>query len=79
MFKNSIISLLGAALLIKCLPWSAGWTPQETAGFFIGSAGTLIIFCLFCQETAEKWRKYRARVRQVRETVERLRGGGGRK
>lgn len=75
MFKNIIISLLSAALLVKCVPWSAAWTAQETAGFFIGAAGTLLFFCLFCQETAEKWRKYRARVKEVRETVERLRAG----
>lgn len=75
MFKNVIISLMAAALFVQCVPWSADWTARETIGFFIGAAGALIIFCLFCQKTTEKWRKYRDRVQKVQETVERLREG----
>lgn len=73
MFRNIVISILAAVLIVEKVPWFAVCAPGEKIGIFIGICIPLIIFCLFCQETGEKWRKYRARVRKIEKSLERMR------
>ncbi|MCM1112175.1 MAG: hypothetical protein NC399_02855 [Muribaculum sp.] len=72
--KNIIISALGAALAIRIIPWFAETSPLEQTGIFAGIFVPLIIFCFFCEEMAEKWRKYRGRVQEITELLLRLKG-----
>lgn len=73
MLKNIVISILAAVLIMEKVPWFAACALGEKIGIFIGICIPLIIFCLFCQEMAEKWRKYRARVRKIEEKLENMR------
>lgn len=71
--KNVIISILAALLTVEKVPWYSTCTTMEKIGIFIGIFIPLIIFCFFCEEMAEKWRKYRKRVQALRGEVTRLR------
>ncbi len=75
MFKNMIMAALAAVLTIEECTWFQGCTVQEKLGVFLGISIPLFIFFVFLEETAEKWRKYRERCREVEQTVERLRKG----
>ena len=70
--KNIIISILAALLTVEYVPWFAVCTVPEKIGVMIGVGIPLIIFCFFLDFWAEKYRKWRARVRKVRRAVERL-------
>lgn len=73
MYKNIAISLLGAWVLRDVF----GTTEvREQIAIVMGLAAMLFIFCLFCEDQAEKWQKYSQRVRDLEENLERLRGGG---
>ena len=73
MYKNIAISLLGAWALRDVF----GTTEVgEQIAIVMGLAAMLFIFLLFCEDQAEKWKKYSQRVRDLEENLERLRGGG---
>ena len=73
MYKNIAISLLGAWVLRDVF----GTTEvREQIAIVMGLAAMLFIFLLFCEDQAEKWKKYSQRVRDLEENLERLRGGG---
>ena len=73
MYKDIVISFLGAWILRDVF----GTTEVgEQIAMIMGLAAMLFIFCLFCEEQAEKWKKYSQRVRDLEENLERLRGGG---
>lgn len=82
MYKNIIISVLTAELLIKH-PWYAGCTLSERIALIMGTATVVFIFLLFLedlwkkiQKCIRKVRRYRMRVRRLRNTIKKLREGG---
>lgn len=73
MYKDIVISFLGAWILRDVF----GTTEvREQIAIVMGLAAMLFIFLLFCEDQAEKWKKYSQRVRDLEENLERLRGGG---
>lgn len=76
MIKNIVISILAAVLVVEKVPWYRVCTVEEKVGIFIGISIPLIIFCFFCEEIVEKWRKYRQRVKFVEREVTKLRNEG---
>lgn len=72
MIKNIVISTLAAVLTVECVPWFAVCTVPEKTGVMIGVGIPLIIFCFFLDFWHQRYRKWRARVRKIRMTVERL-------
>lgn len=77
MIKNAIISVLAAVLAVDKFSKLTDLTASEQIGLWIAFAGILIIFCIFLEDKAEKWRKRRIRVQRIRELLERLRRRGG--
>lgn len=77
MIKNAIISVLAAVLAVDKFSKLTDLTASEQIGLWIAFAGILIIFCIFWEDKAEKWRKRRIRVQRIRELLERLRRRGG--
>lgn len=73
MYKDIAISILGALLLEPVFNTTE---IGEQIAIVMGLAAMLFIFCLFCEDQAEKWQKYSQRVRDLEENLERLRGGG---
>ena len=73
MYKDIVISLLGALLLKSIFNTTE---IGEQIAIVMGLADMLFIFLLFCEDQAEKWQKYSQRVRDLEENLERLRGGG---
>lgn len=73
MYKDIVISLLGALLLEPVFNTTE---VGEQIAMVMGLAAMLFIFCLFCEDQVEKWQKYSQRVRDLEENLERLRGGG---
>ena len=72
MYKDIVISLLGALLLEPILsPTDRG----EQIAIVMGLATVLFIFCLFCEVLSEKWQKYSQRVQDLEQRLEQLRGG----
>lgn len=72
MYKDIVISFLGAWILRDVF----GTTEvREQIAIVMGLAAMLFIFA-FCEDQAEKWKKYSQRVRDLEENLERLRGGG---
>lgn len=73
MYKDIVISFLGAWILRDVF----GTTEvREQIAIVMGLAAMLFIFLLFCEDQAEKWKKYSQRVRDLEENLGRLRGGG---
>lgn len=73
MYKNIAISLLGAWVLRDVF----GTTEvREQIAIVMGLAAMLFIFCLFCEEQAEKWQEKRRRARIMELRIAKLRGGG---
>lgn len=75
MYKDIVISLLGALLLE---PIFATTEIGEQIAMVMGLAAMLFIFCLFCEDQVEKWREYSQRVQDLEQRLEQLRGGGKR-
>ena len=73
MYKDIVISLLGALLLE---PVFKATEVGEQIAMIMGLAAMLFIFCLFCEEQAEKWQEKRRRARIVELRIAKLRGGG---
>ena len=73
MYKDIVISILGALLLEPIFNTTG---IGEQIAIVMGLAAMLFIFCLFCEDQAEKWQKYSKRVQDLEENLERLRGGG---
>ena len=73
MYKDIVISLLGALLLEPVL---GSTEVGEQIAIVMGMATVLFIFCLFLENQAEKWQKKKNRIRDLEENLERLRGGG---
>lgn len=72
MYKNIAISLLGAWVLRDVF----GTTEvREQIAIVMGLAAMLFIFCLFCEEQAEKWQEKRRRARIMELRIAQLRGG----
>ena len=72
MYKDIVISFLGAWILRDVF----GTT--EVGGqiaMVMGLAAMLFIFCLFCDDQAEKWQKKRRRARIMEQRIAKLRGG----
>lgn len=72
MYKNIVISFLGAWILRDVF----GITEVgEQIAMIMGLAAMLFIFCLFCEEQAEKWQEKRRRARIMELRIAQLRGG----
>jgi len=72
MYKDIVISLLGALLLEPVFKTTE---VGEQIAMIMGLAAMLFIFCLFCEEQAEKWQEKRRRARIMELRIARLRGG----
>ena len=72
MYKDIVISLLGALLLEPVL---GSTEVGEQIAIVMGLAAMLFIFCLFCEDQVEKWQEYRQRVQDLEQRLEQLRGG----
>lgn len=73
MYKDIVISILGALLLEPVFKTTE---IGERIAIVMGLAAMLFIFCLFCEDQAEKWREYRQRVQDLEQRLGQLRGGG---
>ena len=73
MYKDIVISLLGALLLEPVFKTTE---TGEQIAMVMGLAAMLFIFCLFCEEQAEKWQEKRRRARIMELRIAKLRGGG---
>lgn len=72
MYKDIVISFLGAWILRDAF----GTTEVgEQIAIIMGLAAMLFIFCLFCEEQAEKWQEKRRRARNMEQRIAKLRGG----
>lgn len=72
MYKDIVISFLGAWILRDVF----GTTEVgEQIAMVMGLAAMLFIFCLFCDDQAEKWQKKRRRARIMEQRIAKLRGG----
>ena len=76
--EKDIISLMAAVLAVDKLSGIMSMTAWEQAGLWIGITAILIIFCIFLGILADKWRKRRARVRQLQQILSKLVKGGRR-
>lgn len=72
MYKDIVISLLGALLLEPVFKTTE---VGEQIAIVMGLAAMLFIFCLFCEDQVEKWQEYRQRVQDLEQRLEQLRGG----
>lgn len=72
MYKDIVISLLGALLLEPVFKTTEA---GEQIAMIMGLATMLFIFCLFCEEQAEKRQEKRRRARIMELRVAKLRGG----
>ena len=72
MYKDITISILGALLLEPVFKTTE---VGEQIAIIMGLAAMLFIFCLFCEDQAEKWQKYSQRVQDLEQRLEQLRGG----
>ena len=73
MYKDFVISLLGALLLEPVL---GSTETGEQIAIVMGLAAMLFIFCLFCEDQLEKLQKKQKRIRELERKLEELRGGG---
>ena len=72
MYKDIVISFLGALLLEPVFKTTE---VGEQIAMIMGLAAMLFIFCLFCEEQAEKWQEKRRRARIMELRIAKLRGG----
>ena len=72
MYKDIVISLLGALLLEPVL---GSTEVGEQIAIVMGLAAMLFIFCLFCEDQLEKMQKKQKRIRELEHKLEELRGG----
>ena len=75
MYKDIVISLLGALLLEPVL---GSTEVGEQIAIVMGMATVLFIFCLFLENQVEEWQKKQKRIRELERKLEELRGGGKR-
>ena len=75
MYKDIVISLLGALLLEPVL---GSTEVGEQIAIVMGMATVLFIFCLFLENQVEEWQKKQNRIRELERKLEELRGGGKR-
>lgn len=72
MYKDIVIAFLGAWILRDVF----GTTEiGEQIAMIMGLAAMLFIFCLFCEDQAEKWQEKRRRARNMEQKIAKLRGG----
>ena len=72
MYKDIVISLLGALLLKSIFNTTE---IGEQIAIIMGLAAMLFIFCLFCEDQVEKWQEKRRRARIIEQMIAQLRGG----
>ena len=72
MYKDIVISFLGAWILRDVFRTTE---VGEQIAMIMGLAAMLFIFCLFCEEQAEKWQEKRRRARIMELRIAQLRGG----
>ena len=75
MYKDIVISLLGALLLEPVFKTTE---VGEQIAMIMGLAAMLFIFCLFCENLTEKLQDKRLRARNMEQRIAMLRGGGKR-
>ena len=75
MYKDIVISLLGALLLEPVFKTTE---VGEQIAMIMGLAAMLFIFCLFLENQVEEWQKKQKRIRRMERKLEELRGGGKR-
>ena len=76
MVKDIIISILAAGLIVDKLSGLASLSVRYQIGLWIAFTCILIIFLLFLEDVAEKWRQRKERIRRIQEQLEILRGKG---
>ena len=72
MYKDIVISLLGAWILRDVFRTTE---VGEQIAIVMGLAAMLFIFCLFCEDQAEKLQKKQKRIRELEQKLEELKGG----
>ena len=72
MYKDIVISLLGALLLEPVFKTTE---VGEQIAIIMGLAAMLFMFCLFCEDQVEKWQEKRRRARNMEQRIAQLRGG----
>lgn len=72
MYKDIVISLLGALLLEPVL---GSTEVGEQIAIVMGLAAMLFIFLLFCEDQLEKLQKKQKRIRELERKLEELKGG----
>lgn len=72
MYKNFIISALGAVLAVRSIPDLAACEPPVQVAVFAGLFIPLLFFCFFCDKCAQKWRDRERDERQLAEYIRRL-------
>lgn len=75
MVKDVIISALAAGLILDKLSEHLVLDASVRMSLWIALTVILIIFCLFLEILAEKWRKHKTRVQQLWQILEDLRSG----
>jgi len=72
MHKDIIISILGAFIIAE-LPCFEIHNSAEKIAMIVGIASAVFIFCLFCEDLHEKWKKKQKRVQEMYEKIGQLR------
>lgn len=71
MYKDVIISVMTALLVIECVPYFAECSVHMRTAVFIGIFIPLLFFCFFCDNCVEKWQNY---VKSERNLIEYIKG-----
>ncbi|MCM1213284.1 MAG: hypothetical protein NC331_11470 [Lachnospiraceae bacterium] len=72
MYKNIIISAMGAVLAARSMPGLADCGPLALVAAFMGIFMPLLALCSFCDGLAERWRSRERGRRQLAEYIRRL-------
>lgn len=59
MKKDIVIAVLGGGHAVQAVPWFAACPADQRVVLWLGLSMLLLFFCLFLEETSEKWQKRR--------------------
>lgn len=76
MFKDIIISVLAAVLIVDKLSGITSLPARYQMALWIAFTCILIIFCIFLENAADEWRQRRKRIRRIQARLEKLRRKG---
>lgn len=76
MLKDIIISVLAAVMIVDKLSGVVSLSVRYQIGLWIAFTCILIIFCIFLENMANKWRLRKERIQRIQEKLEKLRRKG---